>query len=80
MHYRLCLREQQIVLEVDVQVRPGRPADVLLETSAGAQLLVVGRHDPLLPIGSHIGPVTRAVLREATCPVLLADPTPRHRA
>ena len=32
-----------------------------------------------VPIGSHIGPVARAVLREATCPVLLATPRP-HRA
>ena len=47
--------------------------------SADAELLVIGRHDPLVPIGSHIGPVARAVLREATCPVLLATPRP-HRA
>jgi nucleotide-binding universal stress UspA family protein len=67
-------------LDVDVQVHHGRPADALLEAAADAELLVVGRHDPLLPLGSHVGPVTRAVLREATCPVLLPDPTPRHRA
>ena len=54
-------------------------AEVLVESSADAQLLVIGRHDPLVPIGSHIGPVARAVLREATCPVLLATPRP-HRA
>jgi nucleotide-binding universal stress UspA family protein len=52
---------------------------VLVECSADAELLVIGRHDPLVPIGSHIGPVARAVLREATCPVLLATPRP-HRA
>jgi nucleotide-binding universal stress UspA family protein len=66
-------------LDVDVVVHHGRAAEALIEASADAELLVVGRHDPLVPLGSHVGPVTRAVLREATCPVLLPDPTPRHR-
>lgn len=66
-------------LEVAVRIHHGRPLDGLLEASEGAELLVIGRHDPLIPIGSHIGPVARAVLREATCPVLLAAPHPRHR-
>ena len=67
-------------LDVDVVVRHGRASEILLEEAGDAELLVVGRHDPLVPLGSHVGPVTRAVLREATCPVLLPDPTPRHRA
>ncbi len=66
-------------VDADVQVELGRASEVLLRASAGADLLVVGRHDPLVPIGSHVGPVARAVLREATCPVLLATPRP-HRA
>jgi len=66
-------------IDADVRVVEGRAAEVLVESSADAQLLVIGRHDPLVPIGSHIGPVARAVLREATCPVLLATPRP-HRA
>lgn len=66
-------------IDADVRVLEGRAAEVLVESSADAQLLVIGRHDPLVPIGSHIGPVARAVLREATCPVLLATPRP-HRA
>ena len=65
--------------DADVRVDQGRASEVLVECSAGAELLVIGRHDPLVPIGSHIGPVARAVLREATCPVLLATPRP-HRA
>ena len=65
--------------DADVRVEQGRASEVLVEASAGAELLVIGRHDPLVPIGSHIGPVARAVLREATCPVLLATPRP-HRA
>ncbi|WP_432479297.1 universal stress protein [Nocardioides sp. GXQ0305] len=63
---------------VPVQIDAGRAraADVLLEASAHSDLLVVGRHDPLVPVGSHLGPVARAVLRESHCPVLLADPHP----
>jgi nucleotide-binding universal stress UspA family protein len=66
-------------MDTDVQVVHGRAAEALVEASADAELLVIGRHDPLVPIGSHVGPVARAVLREATCPVLLASPRP-HRA
>ncbi|MBD3926583.1 universal stress protein [Nocardioides cavernae] len=66
-------------MDADVRVEQGRASEVLVEASAGAELLVIGRHDPLVPIGSHVGPVARAVLREATCPVLLATPRP-HRA
>lgn len=66
-------------IDADVQVEQGRASECLVTYSADAELLVIGRHDPLVPIGSHIGPVARAVLREATCPVLLASPRP-HRA
>lgn len=65
-------------LQVDIEVHQGRPADALLEASRNAELVVVGRHDPVIPFGSHLGPVARAVLREATCPVLLANPRHRH--
>ena len=65
--------------DAEVRVELGRAAECLVQASADAELLVIGRHDPLVPIGSHIGPVARAVLREATCPVLLASPRP-HRA
>ena len=39
-------------------------------------MLVVGRHDPVVPLGSHLGPVTRTVLNHAACPVLVIDPRP----
>jgi len=41
--------------------------------------VVVGRHDPLVPSGSHLGPVARTLLRAARCPVLLVAPSPAHR-
>lgn len=71
---------------VRIEARHAYAADALIEASRDADLLVIGRHDPLVPIGSHLGPIARAVLREAHCPVLLADPRPsrghlrRHHA
>jgi len=59
---------------LDVRMAP--VADVLLEEGTMSDLLVMGRHDPWMPLGSHLGPVARAVLREAACPVLLVDPRP----
>ncbi len=66
-------------IHADVRAHRGRTVDALLDASEGAELLIVGRHDPYVAIGSHIGPVARAVLHAATCPVLLAAPTRRHR-
>ena len=73
------LGDESVAMEADVEVHPGRVIEAILGASEGADLLVIGRHDPLVPVGSHIGPVARAVLREAACPVLLANPRP-HRA
>lgn len=61
---------------VQIEIRHARSADALIEASRETELLVIGRHDPLLPIGSHLGPIARAVLREADSPVLLVDPRP----
>jgi nucleotide-binding universal stress UspA family protein len=63
---------------VEIEARHAHPADALLDAGRGSTLLVVGRHDPLVPFGSHLGPVARAVLRDAGCPVLLANPTDSH--
>lgn len=73
------LGDESVALEADVVVHPGRAVEAILAASVHADLLVIGRHDPIVPVGSHIGPVARAVLREATCPVLLASPS-HHRA
>jgi nucleotide-binding universal stress UspA family protein len=68
-------------VRVTIDARHGFAGDALIDAGRTSDLLVVGRHDPLIPIGSHLGPVARAVLREATCPVLLADPVAtRHRS
>jgi nucleotide-binding universal stress UspA family protein len=67
-----------VAIDAEVVVHPGRAVEAILAAAEGADLLVIGRHDPLVPYGSHIGPVARAVLREATCPVLLASPEASH--
>jgi nucleotide-binding universal stress UspA family protein len=58
----------------DVVALHGQPADVLVSQSHHVRRLVVGRHEPRLPLGSHLGPVTRAVLNHAVCPVVVVDP------
>jgi nucleotide-binding universal stress UspA family protein len=60
------------------EVRWGKPAEVLVEASAASSLLVMARRDPLMPFGSHLGPVVRQVLREADCPAMVVEPTLRE--
>jgi len=61
---------------VRIVTRRMKPADALIQASQRCQLVVIGRPDPTTPVGSHLGPVARAVLAEAACPVLLANPRP----
>jgi nucleotide-binding universal stress UspA family protein len=56
---------------VRLWVRHAVPADALVESGATSQLLVIGRRHHLLPLGSHLGPVARAVLQHSAGPVLL---------
>jgi nucleotide-binding universal stress UspA family protein len=72
------LADEVTDMAVRIDARHGHPADALIAASRDSALLVVGRHDPLVPVGSHLGPVARAVLREAHCPVLLANPRASH--
>jgi nucleotide-binding universal stress UspA family protein len=86
-------REQKVTLElapaldmaraefpdvpVRLWVRHALPAGALIESGASSQLLVIGRRHHLLPPGSHLGPVARAVLQDSTGPVLLNPESPR---
>jgi nucleotide-binding universal stress UspA family protein len=56
-----------------IDVVHGQAAFSLVEASRRARLVVIGRHRPTLPWGSHLGPVTRAVLGHACCPVMVVD-------
>lgn len=62
-------------VETSIEVVSGGVAGaVLVETMETSELLVLGRHHPLVPHGSRLGPVARRVVREAACPVLLLTP------
>lgn len=63
-------------VECRTRVVHGQPTYVLVEATAQARLLVIGRHRPTLPLGSHLGPVTRSVLTHARCPVMVVDTRP----
>jgi nucleotide-binding universal stress UspA family protein len=62
-------REKFPTVEVVEVSRTGGAADHLLDASAGASLVVVGRRIRRGVLGVHIGPVTHAVLHHAAVPV-----------
>lgn len=64
-----------LVGDVRVDVLHGRPLPALLAAAAQSRLVVLGRHATHRAIGSRLGPVTRAVLHDAPCPVLLLPTT-----
>jgi len=58
-------------VEVRVQVFDGLAARVLLERCAGADMLVLGTASDTPGAGRPLGPVIRACLRRAACPVVV---------
>ena len=58
-------------VEVTIDVRHAPPVEAVLDAAERSDLLVIGRRHHLLPLGSHLGPVARAVLGHATTPVLI---------
>jgi nucleotide-binding universal stress UspA family protein len=63
-------------VDVRIDARHARAAEALVDASRTSQLVVVGRHDPVMPVGSHVGPVARSLLHASACPVLLVDSHP----
>ncbi len=72
------LIDRRPALACHTDVVHGQAAYVLVEASRHARLVVIGRHRPTLPLGSHLGPVTRSVLTHAHCPVMVVDTHPPH--
>ncbi|MFF4541863.1 universal stress protein [Streptomyces aureus] len=62
-------REKYPNVEVRLEVRNGRPAELLQHAAQDACLLVVGRRIRPARIGTHTGPVTHAALHHVRCPV-----------
>lgn len=57
---------------VTVTVQHAPPVEAVLDAAELSDLLVLGRRHHLLPLGSHLGPLSRAALDHAACPVLIA--------
>jgi nucleotide-binding universal stress UspA family protein len=74
------LREDFPGVDVQVLVRHAPPVEAVLDAAEMSDLLVLGRHHHLLPIGSHLGPVARSALGHATCPVLITPEPPAPAA
>jgi nucleotide-binding universal stress UspA family protein len=61
----------ELRVPVRIDVHHGPPLPALLEAASTSRLIVLGRHGIHRALGSRLGPVTRAVLHDAPCPVLL---------
>jgi nucleotide-binding universal stress UspA family protein len=68
-----AVKKAQPSLEAEVLVAQGQPADVLLEQSADAKLIVVGRRG----LGGFrsllLGSISQQVVQHATCPVVIVN-------
>ena len=62
-------QERHPDLKVHAEAVVGQPARLLVETAAQASLLIVGRRNRRTRIGTHLGPVTHAVMHHARSPV-----------
>lgn len=60
--------------DVTSELAEGVAERILVDASAGASLLVLGSADPAPAVGSSVGPVIRACLRHAQCPVVIVSP------
>ena len=65
------LRESHPSVPVELEVRHQWPAELLVDCSRTASLVVVGRRGPHGWVGEHLGSVARTVLRAAESPVMV---------
>jgi nucleotide-binding universal stress UspA family protein len=72
------LREAHPSVPVEIEVRHQWPAEVLVDCSRTASLVVVGRHGPHRWVGEHLGSVARTVLRAAQGPVMVVPVRPEQ--
>jgi nucleotide-binding universal stress UspA family protein len=64
-------------VRVHKHIRQGHPAEVLLDASEGAELLVVGSRGHGGFTGMMLGSVSQHVVTHARCPVVVVHDTPR---
>jgi nucleotide-binding universal stress UspA family protein len=60
-------------VDLTCDVRWTRPVDALVKATQRSSVVVLSRRDGSHAMGAHLGPVTRAVLHHAECPVMVAD-------
>jgi nucleotide-binding universal stress UspA family protein len=65
------LSEEFSDVQVTVHVQHAPVIEAVLDAAEVSDVLVLGRRHHLLPARSHLGPVARAALDHATCPVLI---------
>jgi nucleotide-binding universal stress UspA family protein len=58
-------------VKTEVEVRQQWPVDALLHRSATSDLLVLGRHESRLPWPHRLGSITRTLLQQSHCPVMV---------
>ncbi len=62
-------QESHPEVKVHAEAEIGHPARLLVESASQASLLVVGRRNRRSRLGTHLGPVTHAVMHHARTPV-----------
>lgn len=65
------LAEAAVVIDIEKQIRYGHPAQVLVDQSAEADLLVVGSHGRGAFTGMLVGSVSIHCVTHAHCPVVV---------
>ncbi|CAI9407662.1 universal stress protein [Nocardioides sp. T2.26MG-1] len=58
---------------VTCDVHWARPVDALVRATQRSSVLVLSRRPATRPLAPHLGPVIRAVLHHAECPVMVVD-------
>jgi nucleotide-binding universal stress UspA family protein len=73
---------QRVYPDVDVEVvlRHEQPAAALVNSTADADVVVVGRRGHGGPLGVYLGSIARALVREAPCPAVIVPHPPRDVA
>jgi nucleotide-binding universal stress UspA family protein len=62
-------------VDARLDISHARPADALVAASESSALILLGRRRAPHSL-KHLGPVTRALVRESRCPVLVLPPVP----
>jgi nucleotide-binding universal stress UspA family protein len=66
-------------VEAEIQTRPGDPVPVLRDAARDADLVVLGSRDRHDPARHLLGSVSRELIRDLSCPVVLVPDGPAER-